>query len=895
MFFRVILCLNLGLWLPLFSTFEWQTPVAASEEEVLFLRRIADFWQEGDYDIAKNQIEEFLTLFGPSAFADPLAAAMGDLLLREKNYRAALDYYSKITSSEWIQKIFLNRMQCLYYLEWYANLADECEAQLSQDLDSDLEIKTTYYLAIALYHQCLNAQKDPELSLKLAKRAEPYFETLLNSELSQETAQAFAHLCCILKDFPKASDIYLDLARKEPSFGDEMSFQAALIQAEFDKTKALETFSEVIEKGGKRAKEAVYNQMVLLFETGRYQELLDLKKTFLNEIPPEKKGMAYLFLGKSCLALKNYHEAAAELKNFILETPSTELKPLQAAFLSLIEASFQSDDLAGMNLALNKLSELDPKHPEIAKARFSKALLLKKRGNADLAREELKNLLKEFPLRPEAVFELAHLEYSAKNWADCRNDSKIFVAEFPHSELAPFAWRYLASSSASLAAENPEQKELKEVLILDLKSLLQQEEMFSQLERKDWQFFLSKAYFDLGDLERTIESLSEIIKDPSPFAQKPNAYLLLSICYRDEKEDLTSFCNLAETALSDGADLMEKGALHLSLFNAYLVQEGEDCLNKAAKHLYQAFEHKFPISTENLMWLAHYGCEQYQKNKDNNSWAKQASILYKHLLAEANFKDEIEKEGALYKLAKIHSYMNHTQEQISLLNQLVDLYASSPSSSWQYEMETQFLLGEGYAAMGDTLKAASFYDLVAKANPPLRSRLSAKAHLQGAKLRLKSLIEKKGSLDHPETIQVLATLKDLTLQKVLLHEPVHLEAAFEYAQLKETMHGKPLANRSELFKKIKANFESQEDLLSKDYHQCMQQFPDKEKIYLGYMQLADAEILLSSAQSGSESEQKELQAKGKDLLLEIIKGKAHPSLVSRATSRLQAINAAAPN
>jgi hypothetical protein len=33
------------------------------QEEALFLNRISDFWEEGEYEIAKHQIQEFLTLY----------------------------------------------------------------------------------------------------------------------------------------------------------------------------------------------------------------------------------------------------------------------------------------------------------------------------------------------------------------------------------------------------------------------------------------------------------------------------------------------------------------------------------------------------------------------------------------------------------------------------------------------------------------------------------------------------------------------------------------------------------------------------------------------------------------------------------------------------------------
>lgn len=82
---------------------QWETK---SEDESLFLNRIADFWEEGEYQIAKNQIHEFLALYPNSPFADSLSSALGDLFLREKNYPSALEYYAKVTDPQVAARIF---------------------------------------------------------------------------------------------------------------------------------------------------------------------------------------------------------------------------------------------------------------------------------------------------------------------------------------------------------------------------------------------------------------------------------------------------------------------------------------------------------------------------------------------------------------------------------------------------------------------------------------------------------------------------------------------------------------------------------------------------------------------------------------------------------------------
>lgn len=150
-----------------------------NEEEVLFLNRIADFWEEGEYSIAKNQIQEFLTLYPRSSFAGVLQAAIGEIFLREKQYQNALEAYAKIEDADIVQTVFPHRIECLYHMQWYPILADECEERLQKEPEN-LEI--TYYLAMALYHQCVMLG-GKENARETALRAEPYFIKILEKSL----------------------------------------------------------------------------------------------------------------------------------------------------------------------------------------------------------------------------------------------------------------------------------------------------------------------------------------------------------------------------------------------------------------------------------------------------------------------------------------------------------------------------------------------------------------------------------------------------------------------------------------------------------------------------------------------------------------------------------------
>lgn len=834
-------CWFLCLIGPLFSSASdaWQ---AENEEEALFLRRIADFWQEGEYQIAKSQMEEFIIQYPESPFSDPLCGALGDLLLHEKNFSSALSRYAQIQSAEFSDRVFLSRMQCLYEMQWYASLADECESYLEKKPD----LRVTYFLAIALYHQCLNASKDPDTLLHLAERARPYFETLSQSELSAEVAQGFAHLCCILKDYPKASAIYSNLAEQDPEMREDMLFQAGLVQSEWNKELAIQTFNRIVDLGQKRSKEAAYNRLVLSFETGRYEEIT---QNLLDELPKDRMGMAHLFMGRSHLHLKKYEDAIRELKLYMQNAPVSET--LHAALLSLFEAAYHCNDLAVFDQGIAQFAAIYPQDSELPKAYFSRAQILKNHQNIPEARKQIEQLLAEFPEFPQkaqAIFELTHLDYQAKSWDSCYNRAHSFVIQFPEHELAPFAWRYFVSSATEIGTEKPE---FREQLVSDLETFLQLP--LSETEKAEWQFLLAKTQFELHLYEAAATSLQD--------QQTPNALLLRALVHKEGFADLEQFCGLAELALSRGTTLADPAQIHISLFNAYL-QISQ--IEKSAEHLFAAFEAKADIKIENLLWLADVYYNRLLDEDANLPLANRAAAILEKIKCKAALQTN--SEQIIYKLAKVYSLLGRLDEEITLLEKL------------DYrDHEAQLLLAEGYAKKGFTAKASQILDAIISSSATVRSLVSATAALQGARLKLAG--------KEPDLVQIATQLKNLVVQKTFINEPLHLEAALDYIALQAQSDP---SKRLMLLNKTKSDFEGSDDLLSKDYHEARSKNPSKDKIYQGYMRWIDAAILLTQSELAKDpQDQKDLQAKSKALLLQIVQEPTARSLQERCAVLLK--------
>lgn len=857
---------------------EWQ---AQSEEEALFLRRIADFWKEGEYQIVKSQIEEFLREYPESSFAQTLHASLGDLYVRGGNFKGALMQYSRIVDPAIADKIFLNRMQCLLELQWFATLADECEAYLQQEqLAPEHKQRATHLLAISLYQQCLNSTDDMEALQRLASRALPYFQELLQDALSDEIAQASAHLCTILQNYPGAAEIYLHLADTSESDREEMLFQAALFQANYDKPLALSTFRKLSEAGRSRSADAAYNALVLSYDCKEYEEILLKRELICAQIPKEKTNDARFFFGKSYLQLKQYPEALREFLAFTEKAEPSE--SLHDALIGLLDVSYRLGEPAMLEKALERFSLLYPKDPELPKGYLSQALLLKKGCQTASARNLFKKIQSDFPETPEcreALFEEIHLNFHEKGWERCRELCQTYLERYADSDRAPFAWRFLAAASANLCSSNPTEI-LREQLANDLEALLSQKNGLTDKERSDWIFLQAKTCYELKWHENAAALLEKLLnEDP----QNANAHLLFALCCRDGFRDTERFCSEAEKALLLGANLLDATSLHFALFNGYLDQKNEE---QAADHLYQTL-HGTAIRPENLLWLADY-YDRSGRHADRAAHALEAFLASNGIDADHLEEETLVFEKALVKLAELYGKMEEYHKQLSLLESLKQQQDAHPSWPWQEESSVELQLAEQYEKLGRKELALTLYDTLAAKSSTLRTFSSAAAALKSARLR----VAKLDVLPKADLFKALALLKTLSLQKNLANEPIHLEASLEYIDLQTTIEASEtrMQKRLALLEKAKENFEHQDDLLSRDYHAGRAQSPEKDRLYHRYLALFEAEILSCKlALSKEENERSLLLQNAKKLYEDILLNPPTDYLAGRARRNLEQI------
>lgn len=475
-------------------------------EESLALRRIAAFWEEGEYKIARHEIESFLAAHPGSEYSDELRVGLGDLLFREKQYAEALAAYAGIEKADMAEQVFAARLRCLYELQWYATLADLCEGRLKASPDTE----TAAFFLDALEQMVLS---NPETAAKQLARARPYAE--------QGTA-AYAHLLSMAGSHAEAEALFLKLALVEGNAPEEMRFLAALEQRYTDPAKAIASFREVEARGGERADDAREQRVALLLKQGQFEAILLERDQLMHS------KRLQLYLVRAEIALGRPERAIALLMDGDLD---------RDALLHLAEVATLAHDRAAMEKAVAELKGRFPEEAQLPQVELARVHLLREAGDLDAALAAWESL--ENP-GAEAQLERLAIDYARGDWIGCCDRAE------PLLDNSAEAWRFRIAAMSRL--ENPPE------LLRDLERMPLG--LFAADEQANWTLLRAKTLYDLGRIEPALTLLAPL--------DHPNALLLRALCAPELAEELLP------QALAGGADLLPEEEIHLLLYNALL-------------------------------------------------------------------------------------------------------------------------------------------------------------------------------------------------------------------------------------------------------------------------------------------------------------------------------------
>lgn len=867
-----------------------------SPQDAFFLKRMTEFWKDRDFGLVKTQIEDFLAKNPTSPIKDNLQAILADILYQEHTYQAALDLYEKINDEALKYKTLSRRCQCLYLLGHY----DTVIATLTPVLTSEgekIEYKEEmqFLLGDSLFRKLKSVQNPSDQNV-LALQAKPLLQALYGTSYKEKVLMPLAEIHRMLGENKEASEFYIALADKVGDKKEDVLFQAAALQMDFNKDAAIGTFQQVVNLGQKRAPDAAYNELLLLFQENRFSDLISRAPVIQKHLTPEHKTLFNFCLGRSHFKLEQFTDAIGYFNQYVQqEAENTPYK--RAAFLTLINCAQKTDNGALFDQVLKQFINDFPNDEEAGKALLLHAQLALQNGHVDQATIDLKQLLTAFPNVSEKetlMYDLALLLSKSERWEESRAAFLDYLEQFPETSHL-MTWSSIVHCSVQeLKSALPEKVlEKKAQLAGDLEQALERPNLFTPENQADYRFLLGQLLFDLHSYQQALHELTVFTEQNLNHPQIPQAILLQAHLHRELKSPPDVFVSVAEKALSLTSDAENKTALRLQLFNSYLSLKEHD---KAAEHLYQSLiADEAPIQIENELWLAHYYLVGAQKGEGECS--KRANLLFQKILkTDDTFSvhfdpEQIYLEGEVLKYAELLP----ASEKKQLLLSLISLQNNNKHIDWKLQRQALFEVGKISLLQNDQEGALKIFDDLIASSSLTPSYYSNAALLEKTRIMLSRCQEKTET--NPTVCSVLSTLKDLQIQKRLICEPLHLEAALEYADIRTQMAPKESQVESAIFflNRIKDDFSAKDDAIGQEYHEARVRFPEKDHLYQSYMKCIEAEILCLEAKLARDADDTEKSAECTQVALALLEEVLHdenitPYLRNRAEYNLKMLN-----
>jgi len=842
----------------------------ATPKEALALRRITEYWKDGDYQTVKRQITHFLEQNPDSDLCDHLSAMLGDLYFQERNFQEALNIYNRIENYEIQVKTSFNRLQALFELRDYLLVIEEAEGRLHRDrgVDNQQLIKVRYLLAESCFRQALKC-KEMDDKLHYLKLAKPHYKVLTQTKYSDRVLFPLAEIHRLLREDARAASLYLNLAQKYPEHRERFLFQAAVLQIKENADEAVKNFAKVHELGGKRSRLAAFNQMILLYQNERYEEYLGVYAKAIALMPQEKVPLLQFYEGRSQYFLGNYEQAILPLENF-LEATEGRTKERKSAFLLLFNCSRYLKNLTLLDGTLNGFKKTFPKESELPSVLMVHAQMCKESGQMEKALEDLESLSENFPEYEQSdvvAYDHALICFQTQKWERARVGFTRFLEQFPNSERTVSAWRHLLNTCIEEVKHTAggAKLEAKSTFISVLDQALQLDEVLSEKEKASYEMVRIKSLCELDRYGEAIPMLTAYLAGEVEPTSLAEAYLLLAICHQKVGSDVSYFIQNAEKALSFNPNLNESEGLHLELYNAYL-SEGLDAeysdntdhyFHFAAEHLFASNAwKKRETKLQNHLWmLNHYS--QRAKSGEKETFEKARILFYDLAGLKQGGKgalnitpENLYIEPEVLKFAQLLEIHQKSSARVLLLEKLIHQQEEHPEYAWKHRRRALLELAKAYESSGQNEHATNSYNFLLHSNEThLSSVVAATAQLHLAKLNFKQIPSQERKKDNKEIVAVLHRLKDLQIQKKLPAEPIHLEAALTYAEIRTQLSNEESQNKNALFfyRRLQSDFLSQEDPIGEAYTSLRRENPEKNNIFVAYMRYVDAVMLKHQA------------------------------------------------
>lgn len=813
--------------------------VAVDSDEMLAIRRIAACYHEEDFDLSKKLISDFFKSYPDSKELEYLYILLGDIYFKQKNYSKALTLYEMIKSSYLKQEPLIQKLHCYYSLKKYDELKKNIEPLLRSKAHfsiKDQETITFYYA------EALGGENNFFSTPATEKKIISIYRSLLKTSLEPYAKLNLAHIYAKKKNYKKASKYFRDCADAFPEYKEKLLFLAAQNQSEFDIELSTKTFYEIKELKLSKSSDALYNWLVLLFHSENFDEILLAKNEIIKKVPKPKIAYAYTILGKVFFNQKKYREALAHFKLSLNNTSKPEKEPL---FLSLL-SSYHLEDSDEFNTFFNLLEKYEKSSKEFQSALFLKGKFCQKQNHFLKAQNYFNKVVKgrSAHLLQAATFEFAFCQFLQNQFEKSHESFIKFSTLFEEGEYVKPALYYQLLSSSKIYEKKPSLK-IKNQLIQDYLQAVNFPGFFDLNQLPKIHLKIARLYLDIGEYSKLFSHLETFMEKFEGKEELYQAHLLIALAHKKNSQNLEKYIEHLEKASRLPVPEKDLNPIYLHLFQAYfqLAKENQqrninisNFLALAAQNLDLAIQNKYPVPKEHFLWLAQF---YFDQSKDNSpqSLLKSSQVLEKYINAFPKMESS-EDQYIRFNFAEILDKQKKHKEKIKLLEGLLGkLPCSHP-----LHIHSKLQVAVSYEKIGETKKAIEIFEEIIS-----RSNYSIPVVTFTAKLHLARLLTKYYLLSPSNELleKISQYYHDLHLGKSFKNEPLHLEAALDYAlfQNMNQINNQNLKPYLEALKSLKESFTSEDNLISKEYHEMRKNNPEKNKIFEDYMLLIDAKIL----------------------------------------------------
>jgi len=231
-------------------------------------------------------------------------------------------------------------------------------------------------------------------------------------------------------------------------------------------------------------------------------------------------------------------------------------------------------------------------------------------------------------------------------------------------------------------------------------------------------------------------------------------------------------------------------------------------------------------------------------------------------------------ESDIIKLSNVFGREKAYNQKIAVLKDLIEQQHRNSDWNWKLQKETLLELAKTYEHVGKVENAYETFQFITNHFREKNSFVSEYAMMHRNRLKFAGLTIKQRNAENIEVLNILNDLKELQIYKNLASEPLHIEAALEYAWIRIHMNvDDPATTYLFFLTRLEEDYVYSEDPMTTLYQKNLTADSEKKVLYDAYMQFVEAEKLRCSATlakvNNNLDEAKKLNAEANSLLVHL--------------------------